>query len=644
MPTPVGVKRSPGTLTTVWKAGRRAAKRPLTAHEWKHMTVQKTEDTHWTEWRRRTETVVKRSSLEIDDRADVEVRRLIHETPANQAELEAQNAELSEIRDTAEASSRKYETLYRNFASLFNFSPIGYLIIDRDGVIHDINLAASILFDAPRSTLVGCGITDFIHRDDQDGFYYQKLNCRKHLVNSIFELKMKKADGRLFDAQLQMQSFFEAYSDERRYTISIVDISEQVQLSSNFALQQNALELSCRATTMEGLLEGYVQLVETYLQCDAVRICILDDAGNIPCLAYHGFSRMFCESESPLSLHADPCMCIAVIHGTTDPARPFFTENGSFFINATSRYLATASPEELGATRHVCHSHGYESVALIPIGIGDTIEGLIHAADHRENRFPLRLVENLENVGSRLGLAVQRFHLQEKLSHSITALNELSSHLLTVQEDEQRRIAMELHDGCGQDLNVLKLRLKSIQHRLPSESADLIQACDDLLTFSDKIIDEIRNIAHGLKPAALETLGLSAAARQMIREYSTYAKVPVEAEIDLLDQIEDPMTQTCLFRIFQEALSNVHKHAQATWVVFDASRDGDAIRIRIEDNGMGFDAQNQFHRASGQMGMGLSALALRCRMIGADLSVCSEAGKGCRLVIRVPCPYPEAVP
>ena len=259
------------------------------------------EEDHWTELQRRAEMLAGGVNKGVHQQEINEINRLINQIQVNQAELERQNAELSEIRDSAEASSRKYETLYRNFASLFNFTPIGYLIIDRDGVIHDINLAASILFDAPRSTLVGCGITDFIHRDDQDGFYYQKLDCQKHLKNSIFELKMKRTDGRLFDAQLQMQSFFEAHSDERRYTISIVDISEQVQLSSSFALQQNALELSCRATTMGGLLEGYVQLVKTYLQCDAVRICIRDDAGNIPCLAYHGFSRMFCESESPLS-------------------------------------------------------------------------------------------------------------------------------------------------------------------------------------------------------------------------------------------------------------------------------------------------------------------------------------------------------
>ena len=294
-------------------------------------------------------------------------------------------------------------------------------------------------------------------------------------------------------------------------------------------------------------------------------------------------------------------------------------------------------------TRNACQAHGYESVALIPIGIGDTIQGLIHVADRRENRFSLRLVENLEDVGSRLGLAVQRFRLEDRLNESVDALNVLSGHLLTVQEDEQRRIALELHDGCGQDLNVLKLRLRNLQGRLPADAADLKNECDGLLAYSDKIIDDIRNIAHGLKPAALETLGLTAATRQMIREYTIQANVQVEADIDLLDRIEDPMARVCLFRIFQEALTNVHKHAQATWVVLAVTHDGDAIRIRIEDNGIGFDAQKLFYHPNGQMGMGLSAVAQRCRMIGADLSIDSEAGKGTRLPIRMRCQNPKAI-
>jgi two-component system sensor histidine kinase DegS len=115
-------------------------------------------------------------------------------------------------------------------------------------------------------------------------------------------------------------------------------------------------------------------------------------------------------------------------------------------------------------------------------------------------------------------------------------------------------------------------------------------------------------------------------------------------DIELLDQEKDSKAQICLFRIFQEALTNIHKHAQATWVLIAARREGDTIRIRIEDNGIGFDARKKFYRANGCMGMGLSALALCCQMINADLSIDSEAGKGTRLAIRVPCPNSKASP
>jgi PAS domain S-box-containing protein len=607
------------------------------------MTVQKTNDKQWTKLRRRAELLVGQLTNGIDDGQKDEVKRLMHEIRVNQAELEMQNDELAKSRDTIEAARHKYEKLYRNYASLFNFAPTNHLVIGRDGVIHEINLGASILLNAPRSKLSGRCITDFIHRDDQDCFYYQKLNCQKTLEAFIFELRMKRADGRFFDAQVKMQSLYNEYGNDPQYILTLTDISQQVLLSSSIALQQNCLDLAVRTTTMKALLDGYVQLVKSYLQCDAVGIRIRDAAGNIPYQAFEGFSQAFYESESLLCLDTDPCMCTMVIQGATDSDTPFFTEKGSFYINGTSRFLDTMPPEYLNTTRNVCHAHGYESVALIPIGIGDTIDGLIHAADHRENHFSLRVVETLEHVASRLGLAIQRFHMQEKLGESLDALQHLSSHLLTIQEGEQRRIALELHDGCGQNLNVMKLHLTGLKNQLPADATGCIKKCDDLLTDFDNVIDDIRNIAYGLKPATLDVFGLTVATRQMAQEFAAAANLKIEMKIESLDQVKDSKVQICLFRIFQEALTNVHKHAHASWVMMAARREGDTIHIRIKDNGTGFDAQKQYYQENGQMGMGLSAMALRCRMIGATLSIDSKSGKGTRLAICVPCPNPKAV-
>jgi PAS domain S-box-containing protein len=555
-----------------------------------------------------------------------------------------QSEELIHKESVLDEADIRYKRLYRNYAVLFNFAPIGYLTINRDGVINDINLAGTIMLNAPRSTLIGHRITDFLHHDDQDGFYYQKLLCQKQENAISFELKLKRADGSLFDARLQMQQLSAEYGEEPKYSVTLMDISDHVRLSSSYALQQRCLEIASTADDLRSLLQAYVQTVKDFLKCDAMGIRLRDQDENIPYQAYDGFSQAFYESESPLSLHTDQCLCIRVINQMTSPNRLYCTPQGSFYINGTSRLLATVSPEELGKTRNVCNAHGYESVALVPIPIDTTVEGLIHVADRRENAFPLRIVEILETVGARLGLAIQRFQLQAKLNETVDILQHLSSCLLTAQEDEQRRIAMELHDGCGQDLNVLKLRLKGLQKRLPTDTIDLRGECDQLLAYTDKIINDIRNLAHGLKPAALDVLGLSAAARQIIREFSSNTGIQVEMELSLLDGIKDPKVQVCLFRIFQETLTNITKHARASWVAVTAEQDDQDLRIRIQDDGTGFNQQSRSGTNGADRGMGLSAMALRCRMIGANFCIDSAIGRGTRVTVSVPCSPPEAIP
>jgi PAS domain S-box-containing protein len=607
------------------------------------MTAPKSNETDRTDLQRRVARIMRQLPASKGPASD-SIRHLMHEIMANQSELERQNEELLKNRYAIEAAGKKYEALYRKYVNLFDFAPIGYMIIDEAGKIHEINLAAAVALNASRGTLVGAGITEFIHRDDQDRFDIQKKNCHQNPEATTFELRMRKTDGFLFDAQIQLQPVLSINASEKRYSMALIDISEQVQLSASYTFQQNCLELTAQATDRQALLKAYVQLVQSYLQCDAVGIRIRDDAGHIPYRVHVGFSRDFCESESLLSLHTDRCLCTMVMKGTVAPDRACVTDKGSFYTDGASLFLAMLPSEDMGMTRNACHAHGYESVALIPIVINDHIEGLVHIADRRKNIFPLRMVETLENSSTRLGMAFQRLQLQEELRESVKAMHELSGHLLTVQEDEQQRIAMELHDGCGQDMNVLKLRLKAIQNQLPEDATQLMEQCDQLLSYTDKIIDNIRSISHGLKPAALETLGLAAAVQGIIREFARHNSVQIETKIDPLDDVTDPKAQVCLFRIFQEALTNIHKHAQATWVLITVTHEGKDILIRIEDNGIGFDMPNPSERINGNRAMGLTAMALRCRMIGATIDIVSEAGQGTRLTIDLPCPLPRHHP
>lgn len=211
------------------------------------------------------------------------------------------------------------------------------------------------------------------------------------------------------------------------------------------------LEIANRHTQMDPLLNDFVAEVKSLTGCDSVGIRILDDEGNIPYEAYDGFSQEFYESESPLSTKTDECMCVNVTKGDTDEELPFYTACGSFYVNGTSRFLATVSEESKSRTRNMCNDFGYESVTLVPIRLENRILGLIHVADPKENTVPLRLVELLERAAMELATAVQRVRTEEALQRSEARLQSLIRNVRTavVVHNSDTSIAMANATACN---------------------------------------------------------------------------------------------------------------------------------------------------------------------------------------------------
>ncbi|MGO9312865.1 MAG: PAS domain S-box protein [Syntrophobacteraceae bacterium] len=197
-----------------------------------------------------------------------------------------------------------------------------------------------------------------------------------------------------------------------------IDITERKRAEDALRISLRFLGILHQHTEIAPLLREYVSEIKNYTGCDAVGIRVLDENLNIPYVAYQGFSQKFYETESPLFLKTDECMCISVIRGDVDPSLPFFTEGGAFWVNATSRFLATVSEEEKGRTRNRCNQEGYETVGLFPFHGGGKIFGLVHVADHRENMLPPNVLEVLEKAALQLGTAFQRAQAEEALRES----------------------------------------------------------------------------------------------------------------------------------------------------------------------------------------------------------------------------------
>lgn len=187
---------------------------------------------------------------------------------------------------------------------------------------------------------------------------------------------------------------------------------QSLQLSYRF------LEISKECHKKEDMIKEFISEIQKFTDCEAIGIRLLDEDGNIPYHEYVGFSQQFYEMESPLSIKSDQCMCINIIKGNTDSTLPFYSDGGSFYMNGTTRFLATVPEEDKGSSRNVCNEVGYESVALVPVRTKEMILGCIHLADHRDNMVPLYKVEMLEYAAMQLATALERVIAEEALNES----------------------------------------------------------------------------------------------------------------------------------------------------------------------------------------------------------------------------------
>lgn len=192
-------------------------------------------------------------------------------------------------------------------------------------------------------------------------------------------------------------------------------LAETSSLKSERDLLIGILETLSASRHMDEYLISLVEHIKEYSGCCCVGIRVLDIEGNIPYISYTGFSREFYESECALSINSDKCMCINVIKGNFNPQLPFYTEDGSFLSNCTTKLLSSISQNTIGQTRNVCNQFGYESVALVPMTHNGRILGLIHLADESENKIPVEKIRFLERVGIYIGMAIHAFRERDRI-------------------------------------------------------------------------------------------------------------------------------------------------------------------------------------------------------------------------------------
>ncbi len=272
----------------------------------------------------------------------------------------------------------------------------------------------------------------------------------------------------------------------------------------------------------------------------------------------------------------------------------------------------------------------FASYWSIPFLNDGRIAGLVQFGFPTIYRWLPRELQLLDAVAERCLLAAEKARLHEELIAREAQVRELAAHMLQVEEEERRRISRELHDETGQSMLTLRLQLEMLEKAAPDGFRERIAEARQMVESS---ITEVRRLISALSPAVLEQLGLPAAMRQLAQRLRRGKGVEVRLSVALPEQRLPKEIETVAYRLVQESLQNIAKHAEATRVNLSLRSTDRELELRIRDNGVGFDIGS----ASGKPNsFGLAGMRERVALFGGELRITAHPGHGTLVHIALP--------
>jgi signal transduction histidine kinase len=279
------------------------------------------------------------------------------------------------------------------------------------------------------------------------------------------------------------------------------------------------------------------------------------------------------------------------------------------------------------------------SLLCVPIKAGERTFGVIRVASRKNNAYTEDDIRLLENVAARISVAIQNAQLYNSVIEQRELLRTMAAQLSQVEETQRKQITHELHDRVGQNLSAIHMLLDTISNRLPPGIPETIQAeFDQTVTLLEETVNHVRNIMVDLRPTILDDYGLVAALEWLGEQYTKRTGIQVIVEDELPEERLPATIETVFFRISQEALANVSKHARASQVLFNCAKTThNTIRLIITDNGGGIQMRAATPESAGS-GWGMKIMRERAISIGGNFWVESQPNNGTTLIIEAPSP------
>jgi PAS domain S-box-containing protein len=272
---------------------------------------------------------------------------------------------------------------------------------------------------------------------------------------------------------------------------------------------------------------------------------------------------------------------------------------------------------------------GMYSLLVVPLRVQGVVIGTLGVSRDTPDRPYTDVDETfLQDLADRAAQAIENARLFEAVENAREQMRQLAQQVVTVQEEERRRLSRELHDEAGQSLTALKIRLQMLAGAVPADLETVRQSLDEVVKLTDATMHHIRLLAQDLRPPVLDTLDFTTVLASYCRDFARRTRIATDYQGDVLPTLPDTL-KTFLYRFLQETLTNVVKHADASQVEVCLNLLPDEVTLMVADNGFGFSP-----RANG--GIGLVGIRERLTLLGGWLEIESAPGEGSRLTAHVP--------
>lgn len=273
--------------------------------------------------------------------------------------------------------------------------------------------------------------------------------------------------------------------------------------------------------------------------------------------------------------------------------------------------------------------------AAVPLRSPTQLWGTMHLACPDPACFTPSHLRLLTAIGRQVGLAIENAHLAEGQRRELFRRRRLDQ-VLAAQEEERKRIARELHDELAQNLTVLIRDLESVSEPDPTNQTRLQARVRDTRTLAQRLLDQTRRLIFDLRPAALDDLGLLPALRHYAQRQLDLAHLQLRLEVLGQPRRLPSQVETSVFRIAQEAITNVVRHAQASEVQLSLNFTPQHLALTVADNGCGFDPDSILKAGNDVQHIGLMGIRERAELLGGRLEINTRPGAGTTVRVEIP--------